>query len=46
MNEFAKQLNNIYNNKKATGIVVYNSLSATCTFPSAQKHVLKNEGEK
>lgn len=46
MNEFAKQLTNIYNNKRATGIVVYNSISVTCTFLSAQKHVLKNQGEK
>lgn len=45
MKEFAKQLNNIYNNKRATGIVS-NSISVTSTFLSAQKHILKNQGEK
>lgn len=45
MNEFAKQLNNIYN-KRATGIIIYNAISVLCTFLSAQKHKLKNQGEK
>ena len=46
MSEFAKQLNNIYNNKRAIEIIIYNAISARYFCKCSETHIKKKQGRE